>query len=181
MITLRPYQAQSVDAVFDYWKSGGGSPVVDLATGLGKSLVTAEICRRALEVSPDMRIMMLVHIRELVKQNYQQMLKVWPEAPVGIYSAGLSKRDVHHKIIFASIQSFFQARRLRAASPGRDRRSAPCPEGRWKGRRHVQSIPSGASRRLSRRQALRSDSDALPDGQRRPCRRRRRSLRQDRL
>ncbi len=34
MITLRPYQAQSVDAVFDYWKSGGGSPVVDLATGL---------------------------------------------------------------------------------------------------------------------------------------------------
>jgi len=107
MITLRPYQAQSVDAVFDYWKSGGGSPVVDLATGLGKSLVTAEICRRALEVSPDMRIMMLVHIRELVKQNYQQMLKVWPEAPVGIYSAGLSKRDVHHKIIFASIQSVY--------------------------------------------------------------------------
>jgi len=105
---LRPYQGGSVDAVFDYWKGGGGSPLVVLATGLGKSLVNAEICRRALEVAPDMQIMMLVHVRELVKQNYMQMLRVWPGAPVGIYSAGLSKRDVHHKIIFASIQSVYK-------------------------------------------------------------------------
>lgn len=102
---LRPYQEASVDATFDYWKAGGGSPLIDLATGLGKSLVVAEICRRAILMAPDIRIMMLVHVRELVKQNFQQMLRVWPEAPVGIYSAGLNKRDVHHKIIFGSIQS----------------------------------------------------------------------------
>lgn len=104
---MRPYQGASVDAVFDYWRGGGGSPLVDLATGLGKSVVTAEICRRALEMAPDMRIIMLVHVRELVKQNFLQMLRVWPDAPVGVYSAGLNKRDVHHKIIFASIQSVY--------------------------------------------------------------------------
>jgi len=108
LASLRPYQAAAVDGAFKYWKAGGGSPLIVLATGLGKSLVNAEICRRALAMSPDMQIICLVHVRELVKQNYQQMLKVWPGAPVGIYSAGLSKRDVHHKIIFASIQSVYK-------------------------------------------------------------------------
>ena len=33
------------------------------------------------------------------------MLRLWPEAPAGIYSAGLNKRDLHAQILFAGIQS----------------------------------------------------------------------------
>ncbi len=41
MLTLRPYQEESIQAVFDYWSEEPGSPLIDLATGLGKSLVAA--------------------------------------------------------------------------------------------------------------------------------------------
>lgn len=106
--SLRPYQGGSIDAVFDFWKQGGGSPLIDLATGLGKSVVIAELNKRLLSWSPDMRVMMLVDSRELVRQNFMQLLRVWPEAPVGLYSAGLNKRDVGKRITFASIQSVYK-------------------------------------------------------------------------
>lgn len=108
MITLRTYQQDAIDTVFEYWKASGGNPLVELATGLGKSLVVAEMAKRILRDYPTMRIMMLVHVQELVEQNYLELLKVWPDAPVGIYSAGLRQRDTHHRIIYASIQSVFK-------------------------------------------------------------------------
>ena len=112
MINLRPYQAEALDAIFDYWSEGGGSPLVDLATGLGKSVVIAELTRRLVETYPDLRVLMLVHVRELVEQNYRALVRLWPEAPAGIYSAGLGKRDAHHRITFASIQSVYKRAQL---------------------------------------------------------------------
>jgi DNA repair protein RadD len=108
MITLRPYQQEAIDATMAYWREEAGNPLVELATGLGKSLVVAETCRQLLANYPQMRIMMLVHVRELVRQNFEELRRLWPEAPVGVYSAGLNARDVHHRIIFASIQSVYR-------------------------------------------------------------------------
>jgi DNA repair protein RadD len=115
LIDLRPYQRAAIDAVYDYWSRGGGNPLVDLATGLGKSVVIASIVERVLTDYPDMRVLMLVHSRELVEQNALALLRLWPQAPVGIYSAGLGRRDAHHRITFASIQSVF--RRARELGP----------------------------------------------------------------
>jgi AraC-like DNA-binding protein len=42
---------------------------------------------------------------ELIQQNFMTMLRAWPEAPAGIYSAGLSRRDIRAQILFAGIQS----------------------------------------------------------------------------
>lgn len=108
MIQLRPYQQGAIDAILSYWQAGGGNPLVDLATGTGKSLVIAKLTRDLLDNFPTMRVLMLVHVRELVEQNFQALLKVWPDAPIGLYSAGLGKRDSHHRITFASIQSVFR-------------------------------------------------------------------------
>lgn len=108
MIQLRPYQQQAIQAILDFWATGGGNPLVDLATGTGKSLVIAELTKGLLRQYPDIRILMLVHVRELVEQNFRALLKVWPDAPIGLYSAGLGKRDAHHRITFASIQSVFR-------------------------------------------------------------------------
>ena len=38
-------------------------------------------------------------------QNSNELLRLWPEAPIGIYSAGLKQRDTQSPIIFAGIQS----------------------------------------------------------------------------
>ena len=51
--------------------------------------------------------MMMVHNRELVRQNYEELKELWPEAPVGLYCAGLNSRDTAQPIIFASIQSTY--------------------------------------------------------------------------
>lgn len=107
MITLRPYQQEAIDAILAYWSQGGGNPLVDLATGTGKSMVIAKLIQDLLAQYPDLRVMMLTHVKELVAQNFQALLRVWPNAPAGIYSAGLGRRDTHHRITFASIQSVY--------------------------------------------------------------------------
>lgn len=108
MTTLRTYQQTAVDSVLSYWRTGGGNPLVDMATGLGKSVTIGSLTRDLLTTYPDMRALMLVHVKELVSQNAQALLRLWPQAPVGIYSAGLGRRDVSQRIIFASIQSVYR-------------------------------------------------------------------------
>lgn len=108
MISLRPYQEEAIQSVMDFWAAGGGNPLVDLATGLGKSIVIAEMTRRLLTEWPDMRVLMLVHVKELVQQNAMALMRLWPEAPVGINSAGLGRRDLHSRVLFASVQSVFR-------------------------------------------------------------------------
>lgn len=105
---LRPYQSAAIDSVLNYWTAGGGNPLVDMATGLGKSVTIADLTQRLLGQYPHMRVLMLVHVRELVAQNAQALLRLWPQAPVGIYSAGLGRRDTSQRIIFASVQSVYR-------------------------------------------------------------------------
>jgi len=105
---LRPYQRQALKAVFDYWAQGGGNPLIEMATGTGKSMVIAKLVHDVLERYPTMRVLMLTHVKELVEQNFTALKRVWPQAPAGIYSAGLRQRDLYSRIVFASIQSVFR-------------------------------------------------------------------------
>lgn len=108
MIQLRPNQEAAIGAVFDYWAAGGGNPLVEMATGTGKSVVIAKLAEQLLAQYDDMNIIVLVHVRELVEQNAMALLRAWPSAPLGIYSAGLGRRDTHRRILFGSIQSVFR-------------------------------------------------------------------------
>jgi DNA repair protein RadD len=101
---LRDYQEAAVDKLFDYFMQFDGDPIIALPTGTGKSLVIAEICRRALTQYPDTKILKLTHVKELIQQNMDELLKAWPSAPAGIYSAGLNRREVA-PITFAGIAS----------------------------------------------------------------------------
>lgn len=107
-VNLRPYQREAIDAVFDHWAGGGGNALVELATGLGKSVVLAEIKRELLRRAPEFRLLSLVHVRELVEQNHRALYRLWPDAPAGIYSAGLGKRNANDRITIASIQSVYR-------------------------------------------------------------------------
>jgi DNA repair protein RadD len=48
---------------------------------------------------------MLTHVKELITQNAEKLLNIWPTAPLGIYSAGLESRDMILPIVFGGIQS----------------------------------------------------------------------------
>jgi DNA repair protein RadD len=47
---------------------------------------------------------MLTSRKELIEQNAQKMLTLWPNAPLGIFSASIGKREID-RITFAGIQS----------------------------------------------------------------------------
>lgn len=52
-----------------------------------------------------MRILSVTHVKELIEQNYLELLGEWPFAPAGIYSAGLGQRNTQAQILFCGIQS----------------------------------------------------------------------------
>ncbi len=105
MISLRPYQKEAIDSTFRYFKDNDGNPLIVLPTGTGKSVVIAEFCRQTLKDWPDTKILVVTHVRELIKQNHDELKTLWPEAPAGINSAGLKKRDYDPSIVFCGIQS----------------------------------------------------------------------------
>lgn len=105
MLELRPYQLSAIAAIYSYFEDRKGNPLVVIPTAGGKSLVMASFIDGVLKAWPDQRILVVTHVRELIAQNHAEMLGLWPEAPAGIYSAGLGRRDAEARILFAGIQS----------------------------------------------------------------------------
>ncbi len=103
--TLRPYQRAAIDAIYGYFSKKAGNPIVSIPTSGGKSLVMASFVEGVLKTYPDQRILIVTHVRELIEQNFDELKRLWPEAPAGIYSAGLKKREIRAQILFAGIQS----------------------------------------------------------------------------
>lgn len=105
VIELRDYQKAAIEFLFKYFKEKKGNPIVAMPTGTGKSIVISDFVRTAYKLYPGTRIMMLTHVRELIDQNMRNLLKMWPTAPAGVFSAGLKRKEAHTPIVFAGIQS----------------------------------------------------------------------------
>jgi len=58
--------------------------------------------------SPWIRGCILAHRKELVGQNYEKLKTTYPGGNIGIFSAGLGKRDFDSPILFASIDSIYR-------------------------------------------------------------------------
>jgi DNA repair protein RadD len=108
MFELRPYQREALDTLDAYWRSGGGHPLISMATATGKSLVIAWLVRDLMRRCPGLRILAVTHVQELIQQNVDHVLALWPDAPLGVNCAALGRRDLDHPILFASIQSVFR-------------------------------------------------------------------------
>lgn len=106
-LELRPYQRAAIDATWEWLRNNEGSCVQVIPTGGGKSLIMAAMIMEIVQQWPNERILVVTHVKELVQQNYNELKELWPEAPAGIYSAGLKRRDRHAQILFASIQTVY--------------------------------------------------------------------------
>jgi DNA repair protein RadD len=103
---LRDYQQRTIDQLYQWFEAGNkGNPCLVLPTGSGKSHIIAALCKDALQSWPETRILMLTHVKELIAQNAEKMRLHWPNAPMGIYSAGLRQKELGEPITFAGIQS----------------------------------------------------------------------------
>ncbi|NLX57745.1 MAG: DEAD/DEAH box helicase [Phycisphaerae bacterium] len=108
-ITLRPYQAEAVEAVYDHLRRRDDNPCVVIPTAGGKTPVMASICRDAVS-QWNGRVLILAHVKELLEQAVDKLHAMAPDLwnQIGVYSAGLGSRDTDHPIIVAGIQSVYR-------------------------------------------------------------------------
>jgi DNA repair protein RadD len=113
MKTPRPDQERAIQAAFDFYATGqtkDRDPLIGMPTGYGKSLVIAEICKRAFHYWPNTRALVATHVKELIEQNRNTLLAQWPTAPLGICSAGLGQRETFAPLIIGGIKSLWNSR-----------------------------------------------------------------------
>lgn len=104
---LRPYQRAAIDTTHNFLRHRDGNPCIVLPVGSGKSVVMGAFTQEAVTEYPGTRIAILAHVRELVRQNHEKLITLWPNAPAGIFSASLGRKDRFDPIIFGSIQSVY--------------------------------------------------------------------------
>jgi superfamily II DNA or RNA helicase len=109
-LELRPYQQEAIAAVEALTQYGPARPVLEMATGLGKTVIFAEIARRR---GP--RAIILVHRDELVSQTMATLEKVWPDVLAGVVQADDDEHDAD--VVVASVQSL-REKRLHRWAPG---------------------------------------------------------------
>lgn len=104
---LRPYQQSAIDAVYDHLRNRDDNPCVVIPTGGGKTPIIAQLCRDAVEQWSG-RVLVLAHVKELLEQSAATLRTIAPTLNVGVYSAGLNRRDTSQSVIVAGIQSIFK-------------------------------------------------------------------------
>ncbi|MCP4477819.1 MAG: DEAD/DEAH box helicase [Planctomycetaceae bacterium] len=92
---LRDYQEKAIAAILKFWERVvGQNPALVLPTGAGKTIVFSFLIKRLFEKKPGARVLVMAHRKELISQAEEKLLSVWPDAPVGVYSAGLGRREL---------------------------------------------------------------------------------------
>lgn len=104
---LRDYQRAAVNAVYFYLKEQAGkNPCVVIPTGGGKTPIIATLCRDCARWGK--RVAVLSHVKELLEQSRNTLMRVDPTLDIGIFSAGLNLKETRHQITVAGIQSVFR-------------------------------------------------------------------------
>lgn len=110
-LQLRPYQSEAITALNRGWDAGKRRLVVLLPTGMGKTVIMAEIARLAIEQGN--RTIVLVHRDELVKQTVKKMRNAHPDAHIGIVQAEKNSWR-GSDVVVASVQTLSRIRRRQA-------------------------------------------------------------------
>ncbi len=107
MLDLRYYQQEAVNAVYLHLQEKPESnPCVVIPTGGGKSIVIARIASDAVKLWGG-RVLILAHVKELLEQNASKIQMLCPDLKIGMYSAGLGRRDTEERVVVAGIQSVY--------------------------------------------------------------------------
>jgi len=108
-IQPRKYQLDAFEAVKTYLEYRDGNPCVVLPTGAGKTILIVLLCQWV--ASWGGRVLILAHVRELLQQAADKLNAMSPDLHVGVYSAGLDRREKTGAVTVAGIQSIYQRAR----------------------------------------------------------------------
>lgn len=104
----RPYQQEAIQATYRFLRTHPDrNPAIVLPTGAGKSLVMANIAWDAVS-KWNGRVLILAAVKELLQQTHDTIKLINPHLPIGLYSAGLGRRDKQAEVLVAGIQSIYK-------------------------------------------------------------------------
>jgi len=101
----RYYQDEAAEAPFEFFANNAeGNPLIALPTASGKSVVIPLFLVKCFERYPlaNMRFLIVVPSKDLVKQNVEKMRSLLPNVPIGINCDGLNQRDTMHPIVIGT-------------------------------------------------------------------------------
>jgi DNA repair protein RadD len=108
-LSLRTYQARAIDELWAWFaEHADGNPIVDASVGAGKSIMIAAVCQRAGAEFVGTRILVLQPQKELLQQNLQKLVSVWPDVDVGVYSASVGRKQLGRQVTYATIDSVYK-------------------------------------------------------------------------
>jgi superfamily II DNA or RNA helicase len=105
VITLRPYQSEALDAVWEAERQHLRRVLISLPTGAGKTVIFAMLIHQR----PG-RALVLVHRDELITQAVEKLAFVNPLMDIGVVKA--ERNGLEHEVVVASIQTLSRRRRL---------------------------------------------------------------------
>lgn len=111
--TLRPYQAEAVEAVYQQWGDGVDRTAVVLPTGTGKTDCIAAIAVR--EVAAGRRVLAVAHRDELLDQITERIRMHDPDVPIGRVQGRSNQRN--RKITVASTPTLWGEKRRGQMTP----------------------------------------------------------------
>jgi len=103
----RDYQDEAAKALFFAINKPDCHPIAAIPTGAGKTVVMTEFIEHCLGQDFSRKILVLSHVKEILEQNYDTLEEEYGELLVGLYSAGLDRREIK-KITVAGIQSVYR-------------------------------------------------------------------------
>jgi superfamily II DNA or RNA helicase/uncharacterized protein (DUF3820 family) len=113
----RPYQVDACRAAFGAWNEGKRNILLEMATGLGKTVVFSEICLRWPEERG--RILILAHRNELIEQACSKVGEHMEEMPdiEKAHQVAQRHRLMGSDVVVASVQTITQRHRLEKFYP----------------------------------------------------------------
>ncbi|MGH2480534.1 MAG: DEAD/DEAH box helicase family protein, partial [Ktedonobacteraceae bacterium] len=108
-VTLRPYQETCVQRVLEAYQRQpyGGSALIVLATGGGKTLIFSEIAHRL-----SLTTLIIAHREELLHQAAEKFRLIDPTALIGQVGAG--RHEWGAPVTVASVQTISRSEHLKA-------------------------------------------------------------------
>ena len=114
---LREYQSEMKREVYKLWDNVD-NVMLQMPTGTGKTIVFTSIVRDILKWcclnSPDSKILILAHRKELIEQASKKLDKI----PHGIIQSG-KPMDLSRCVQVASVQTFMSKKKLRSNETGK--------------------------------------------------------------
>jgi DNA repair protein RadD len=105
----RWYQKEAITTTIAYLRLNKGTknPLIVAPTGSGKSWIIAGLLHKLHGPYPNLEVLIISHVKEILEQNFEKLSLVLPKEKLGLYSASLKLRQ-KKQITVAGIQSIYK-------------------------------------------------------------------------